>query len=328
VRRREFITVLGGAAATWPLAVRAQQPAMPVVAFFSSTTADGQASNVAAFRKGLGEAGYVEGQNVAVEYHWLDGHFERLPALLADAIRRRVAVIATPGSNPSTLAAKAATATIPIVFGVGQDPVAMGLVASLAHPGGNATGINYFSLEVNAKRLGLMHELLPKATRFGMLVNPGNATSAEAAAKALTQAAPALGLKILSFKARVPAELDAAFAALARERGDALFVANDGFFHNRRVQIATLAVRDRIATGVPNREMVEAGALMSYGTSIIDAFRQVGAYVSTILKGSKPADLPVLQASKFEFVINLQTARSIGLDIPPLLLARADEVIE
>jgi putative tryptophan/tyrosine transport system substrate-binding protein len=328
VKRREFITALGGAAAAWPLAARAQQPPMPVVAFFSSTTADAQTGNVAAFRKGLGEAGYAEGRNVAVEYHWLEGQFERLPALLADVIQRRVAVIATPASNPSTLAAKAATATIPIVFAVGQDPVAMGLVASLAHPGGNATGINYFSLEVHAKRLGLMHDLLPKATRYAMVVNPGNATSAEAAAKALKEAGPALGLEILLLKASTPAELDAAFAALARERADALFVATDGFFNSRRVQIATLAVRDRIATSVADREMVQAGALMSYGTGIADAFRQTGAYVGSVLKGAKPADFPVLQATKFEFVINLQTARSLNLDIPPMLLARADAVIE
>jgi putative ABC transport system substrate-binding protein len=305
---------------------RAQQPAMPVVALFSSATGD--PSMLASFRKGLGQAGFTEGQNVLIEYHGLEGHFERLPGLLDDLIRRRVAVIATPGSNPSTLAAKAATATIPIVFAVGEDPVAMGLVASLAHPGGNATGINYFSSEVNAKRLGLIRELLPRATRFAVLVNPGNASSAGAATTALKEAAPALGLEVLFYNASTPAEIDAAFAAFARERPDGLFVATDGFFNSRRVQIATLGVRERIPTSVAGREQVEAGALMSYGTDVVDAFRQAGVYVGSILKGAKPADLPVLQSTKFEFVLNLQTARSLNLDIPPMLLARADAVIE
>jgi ABC-type uncharacterized transport system substrate-binding protein len=330
MRRREFITLLGGAAAAWPLAARAQQPAMPVVGFINAGVANTSAGRgrVAAFRKGLSEAGYAEGQNVIVEYHWLEGHYERLPALTADLIRRRVAVIATPASTEASLAAKAATATIPIVFGVAEDPVKLGIVASLARPGGNATGINFFGVEVDAKRLGLMHELLPKASRFAVLINPANAATAQATSKALKEAKGALGLDALFFNASTAAEIDAAFAAFGRERADALFIAGDAFFASRSVQIATLAVRDRIPASYVSREMVEGGLLMSYGTVFVDMFRQVGVYTGTILKGAKPAHLPVLQSTKFEFVLNLQTARSLNLDIPPMLLARADEVIE
>jgi len=312
-------------AAGWPLAARAQQLALPVVAFISGGSADAQAARLAGFRKGLSEAGYAGAQNVTVEYHWLEGHYERLPALLADLVRRRVAVIATLDPN-SALPAKAATTTIPIVFAVGEDPVALGLVASLAHPDGNATGINFFTNEVNAKRLGLMHELLPKATRFAVLLNPANAASAPAAF--VKEAAHALGLEMLFLNASTPAEIDAAFAALARERAEALFIAGDALFTSRAVQLATLAVRDRIPASYSAREMVEAGLLMSYGTSFVDTWRQVGVYTGSILKGAKPADLPVLQSTKFELALNLQTARSLGLDIPPTLLARADEVIE
>jgi putative ABC transport system substrate-binding protein len=251
-----------------------------------------------------------------------------LPALVDDLARRRVAVIATPGSNPAALAAKAATATIPIVFGVAEDPVALGLVASLAHPGGNATGVNFFATEINAKRLGLMHELLPKATRFAVLVNPTNATSAETTAKALKEAAPSFGLELLFGNASTPAEIDTAFAAFARERAGALFIAPDGFFGSRGAQFAALAARDRLPASFVSRETVEAGLLMSYGTSFDDMFRQIGIYTGSILKGTKPADLPVLQSTKFEFILNLKTARSLGIDIPPTLLARADEVIE
>jgi putative ABC transport system substrate-binding protein len=328
VKRRHVITLLGGAAAAWPLAARAQQPAMPVVGFINAGVANASANRVAAFRKGLSEAGYAEGQNVMVEYHWLEGHYDRLPAVLADWVRRRVAVIATPGSTEATLAAKTATATIPIVFGVAEDPVRLGIVASLARPGGNATGINFLGVEIDAKRLGLMHELLPKATRFAVLVNPANAANTQATSKALKEAAPALGLDVLFFNASTPAEIDAAFAAFGRERADALFIAGDAFFYSRGVQFATLAVRDRIPASYVTREMVEAGLLMSYGTIFPDTFRQVGIYTGSILKGTKPADLPVLQSAKFEFVLNLQTARSLNLDIPPMLLARADEVIE
>jgi putative ABC transport system substrate-binding protein len=327
MRRREFITLLSGAAAAWPLAARAQQPAMPVVAFINGGSADGQAARLAGFRKGLSEAGYAEGQNVTVEYHWLEGHFERLPALLADLIRRRVAVIATL-DTASALQAKTATTTIPIVFGVAEDPVALGLVASLAHPGGNATGINFFTYELNAKRLGLMHEFLPKATRFAVLLNPADAASAQSTLKTVKEAAHALGLEMLFLNAGTPAEIDAAFAALARERAEGLFIAGSAFFTSRAVQLATLAVRDRIPASYAAREMVEAGLLMSYGTPFVDTWRQVGIYTGSILKGAKPADLPVLQSTKFEFVLNLQTARSLGLDTPPTLLARADDVIE
>ena len=327
MRRREIIVLLGATAA-WPLTARAQQPPLPLVAFINSGTADAQTTRLAAFRKGMSEAGYVESQNVTVEYHWMNGHYEGLPALLDDLVRRRVAVIATPGSNPAALAAKAATASIPIVFGVAEDPVALGLVASLAHPGGNATGVNFFAAEIDAKRLGLMHELLPKATRFAVLVNPTNATSAETTANAIKEAAASFGLELLFGNASTPAEIDTAFAAFARERAAAVFIAPDGFFGSRGAQFAALAARDRLPASFVSRETVEAGLLMSYGTSFDDMFRQIGIYTGSILKGTKPADLPVLQATKFEFILNLKTARSLGVDIPPTLLARADEVIE
>ena len=327
MRRREFITVLGGAAAGWPLAADAQQPAIPVVGFINAGTADASTGRIAAFRKGLSEAGYTEGQNVIVEYHWLEGHYDRLPAVVTDLVQRRVAVIATRGIE-AALAAKTATTTIPIVFGVGEDPVALGIVASLARPGGNATGVSFFAFEIDAKRFGLMHELLPKATRFAVLVNPANATPTEYTSKAIKEAARALGLDALLFNASTRAEIDATFAAFGRERADALFIAGDAFFYSRSVQLATLAVRDRLPASYVSREMVEAGLLMSYGAILADVFRQVGIYTGSILKGAKPADLPVLQSTKFEFVINLQTARSLNLDIPPTLLARADEVIE
>ena len=327
MKRREFITLIGGTAATWPLAARAQQPAIPVVGFINAGTADASTGRIAAFRKGLSEAGYTEGQNVIVEYHWLEGHYDRLPAVVTDLVQRRVAVIATRGIE-AALAAKTATTTIPIVFGVGEDPVALGIVASLARPGGNATGVSFFAFEIDAKRFGLMHELLPKATRFAVLVNPANATPTEYTSKAIKEAARALGVDALLFNASTRAEIDAAFAAFGRERADALFIAGDAFFYSRAVQLATLAVRDRLPASYPSREMVEAGLLMSYGAILADVFRQVGIYTGSILKGAKPADLPVLQSTKFEFVLNLQTARSLNLDIPPTLLARADEVIE
>jgi len=327
IARRKFIAALGGTAFAWPLGARAQQLALPVVAFINGGAAEGQAARLAGFRKGLTEAGYVEGQNVTVEYHWLEGHYERLPALLADLVRRRVTVIATL-DTVSALPAKTATTTIPIVFAVAEDPVALGLVKSLAQPGGNVTGMNFFSYEVNAKRLGLMHELLPKATRFAVLLNPANVASTEGTSKTVKEAARTLGLEMAVYNASTPAEIDAAFAALARERTEALFIAGDGYFTSRAVQLATLAVRDRMPASYAAREMVEAGLLMSYGTNFADTWRQVGIYTGSILKGAKPADLPVLQSTKFEFVLNVQTARSLGLDIPPTLLARADEVIE
>jgi putative tryptophan/tyrosine transport system substrate-binding protein len=329
LKRRDFITLLGGATA-WPTAAGAQQPAMPVVGFFDAGSADASPSRLAAFRKGLNETGTIEGQNVTVEYHWLEGQFDRiLPALVADLVRRRVAVIATPGLTSATLAAKAATATIPIVFGVGEDPVQLGLVASLARPGGNATGINAFVQEVLAKRLGLLHELVPKAVRVAVLVNPANATIAETTLRHVQDAARIIGgLQIDVLNATTIGEIDAAFATLARERLDALFVAPDGFFNSRRGQFAILAAVNKIPAAYGSRDFVAAGGLMSYGTDIADMLRQVGVYTGRILKGAKPADLPVVQSTKFEFVINLQTARALGIEVPSGLLSIADDLIE
>jgi len=327
MKRREFIAGLGGAAA-WPLAARGQQPAMPVVGLINGSTAEAATRNLAAFRKGMSETGYVEGQNVSVEYHWMAGQYQRLAALIADLVRRRVALIATPGFPDAALAAKAATPTIPIVFGVGDNPVTLGLVASLARPGGNATGVNFFSREITGKRLSLLHELVPKAARMAVLVNPASPSVAESTLRDVQQAAAVLGLQIHVFEASTISEIDAAFAALARKRADALFVAGDGFFSSRRVQLATLAARDRMPASYVSHEYVEVGGLMNYGTNIADMFYQVGIYTGSILKGVKPSDLPVQQSTKFEFVINLGTARALGLEVSPLLLARADEVIE
>jgi putative ABC transport system substrate-binding protein len=328
IGRRQFISALGVGAVAWPLTARAQQPALPVVGFIRDGSADANARNVAAFRKGLNEIGYVEGQNVTVEYHWLEGHYDRLPALVADLVQRQVAVIATPGSTPAVLAAKAATATIPIVFGVPQDPVRLGLVANLARPGGNATGINFFAQEVVAKRLRLLHDLVPKAVRIVALLNPANPSLAESTLRDVQEAAPTLGLQIQILNASTIGEIDAAFITFARERPDALFVAPDAFFANRGVQFATLTARDKIPAAYAVRDPVAAGGLMSYGTDLVDMFRQVGAYTGRVLKGAKPADLPVVQSTKFEFVINLKTAKALGLDVPPNLLTIADEVIE
>jgi putative ABC transport system substrate-binding protein len=327
MKRREFITLLGGAAA-WPLAARAQQTAMPIVGFVSARSAEEAARPGAAFRKGLNETGYVENQNVMVEYHWLEGQYDRLPSLMADLVRRRVAVIATPQSQPASLAAKAATTTIPIVFGVGEDPVKLGLVASLARPGGNATGINFFNAEAGAKRLGLLRDLVPKALRIALLVNPANPTIGEVMLRDIPEAARALGLEIQVLNATTSREIEAAFATLVRDRADALFVAPDSFFNSRRVQFATLATRHGVPAVYPLREYVVAGGLMSYGTDVLENWRQVGVYTGQILKGAKPADLPVLQSSKFEFVINMQTARALGLEVPNSLQLLADEVIE
>jgi putative ABC transport system substrate-binding protein len=326
VKRREFIAGLGSAA-TWPLAVRAQQAAPPVIGFVSGGSAEILGGYEAAFRKGLGETGHVDGQNVTVEYHWLEGQFDRLPALMADLVRRRVAVIAT-GNTAASISAKAATATIPIVFGVGEDPVKLGLVASLARPGGNATGINAFLVEVTAKRLEILHELVPKAVRVAVLLNPANGPNAEATLRALLRAAPVMGMQIRILNASTIGEIDAAFATLARERPDALFVATDTFFGGRRTQIATLAARDMIPAEYTVRDHVVVGGLMSYGTDNADRLRQMGVYTGKILNGTKPADLPVVQATKFELVINLKTAKALGLTIPETLLATADEVIQ
>jgi len=313
VKRREFISLLGGAAA-WPLAARAQQSAMPVIGLVNAGSREMAAERPTAFRKGLTETGYVEGQNVTVEYHWLNGQYDRVPSLMADLVRRRVAVIATPGATPVAQAAKAATTTIPIVFGVGEDPVKLGLVASLARPGGNATGINFFYSEVTAKRLGLLHELVPKAVRVTVLVNPANAPITEATLREVPEAARAIGLQIQVLNASTSREIEAAFATLVR--ADALFVMPDAFFVSRRVQFATLAARHGIPAVHSTRVEVAAGGLMSYGTDILDMWRQVGVYTGQILKGAKPPELPVIQSSKFEFVINLQTARALGLEVP------------
>jgi len=328
VKRRDFITLLGGAAAAWPLAVQAQQPAMPIVGLVGPRSPEESTRLGAAFRKALNETGYIEAQNVMVEYHWLEGKYDRLPALMADLVRRRVAVIATPAFTAAAPVVKAATTTIPIVFGVAEDPVKLGLVASFARPGGNATGINFLASEVAAKRLGLLHDLVPKAVRIAVLINPANAPTAETTLRETSEAAHGLGLQIQILNASTSREIEAAFATLVRERPDALFIAPDGFFTSRRVQFATLAAHHRVPAAYFSREFVEVGGLMSYGSDISDVYRQVGVYTGQILKGAKPADLPVVQSTKFEFVINMQTAKALGLEVPPQLLASADEVIE
>jgi ABC-type uncharacterized transport system substrate-binding protein len=329
VGRRQFISALGLAAVTWPRVARAQKAPLPVIGLVDGGSAEGSVPHVAAFRKGLTETGYADGQNVTVEEHHLAGQFDRLPALLADLIRRQVAVIATPGFTTGAVAAKAATATISIVFGVAQDPVKLGLVASLSRPGGNATGINFFVVEVVAKRLRLLHDLVPKAVRVAVLVNPANVATVEPTLRAVQEAAPAIGLQIQQvLNATTSNEIDATFAGFARDRPDALFVAPDVFFNSRRDQFSELAARDRIPASYDNSGFVAAGGLMSYGTDVVDMFRQVGIYAGTILKGTKPADLPVLQASRFQFAINLKAAQALGIEVPPGLLATADEVIE
>jgi putative tryptophan/tyrosine transport system substrate-binding protein len=327
MRRREFITLLGGAT-TWPLAARAQQSTMPVIGFLHSASAAAFAAHLAAFHKGLSAAGYVEGQNVAIEYRWGEGQNDRLPALAAELVRRRVAVIVTPGSTAATLAAKAATAAIPIVFTIGTDPVKVGLVASLNRPGGNATGISNFDVEIGAKRLGLLHELLPGAARFGVLVNPDNPFFTESFVTELQTAASAIGREIEVVTASTNSDIDAAFPTLVKKRADALLISPDPLFVTRRVQLITLAVRYALPALYHRRELAEAGGLMSYGSDLPDQFRQTGVYAGRILKGEKPAEMPVQLPIKFEFVINLQTAKTLGIEIPATLLARADEVIE
>ena len=327
MRRREFLGALGSAAA-WPLAAHAQQPTtMPVIGFLSARSPGEAAPVMEAFRRGLAETGYLEGQNVEIAYRLLEGHFDRLAEAAADLVRRPVSVIVTAGTATAR-PAKAATQTIPIVFGVGEDPVKLGLVASLARPGGNATGINYFSSEVNAKRLELLHEVVPTAARVAVLVNPANETNTSSMLASVEPAARALGLQIQIYNASANREIDVAFATLVREKADALFLAPDALFSARRVQLISLAARHALPASYSAREYVEAGGLMSYGTGFADMYRQIGVYAGRILKGAKPADLPVVQATKFELVINLQTAKLLGIDAPPMLLARADEVIE
>jgi putative ABC transport system substrate-binding protein len=327
VKRREFITLLGGAAAAWPLAAGAQQPALPVVGYFNSATPEGFSSYLPAFRRGLKESGYVEGENVAIEYRWGENQPERLPELAADLIRRQVKVIAAMGA-PASIAAGRATATIPIVFGVPEDPVRLGLVASLARPGGNATGVSFFSAELAAKRLEFLRDLVPTVKRVAVLLNPAEPTIAAANLRDVEAAASAAAVQIRVFNATTVAEIDTAFAALASERPEALLISSGLLFLNRRVQIAHLATRYAVPAIASPRAYPEAGGLMSYGTSLTDAHRQAGVYAGRILKGTKPADLPVVQSTKFDLVINASTARIIGLTVPDKLLATADEVIE
>jgi putative ABC transport system substrate-binding protein len=327
MRRREFITLLGGAAAAWPHAARAQRPAMPVIGVLDFRSRGTTENLLRAFREGLKETGYVEGENVALEYRWADNQMDRLPAMAAELARRQVSVIAAT-SNLGAFAAKEATTTIPIVFVVNEDPVQLGLVASLARPGGNATGVNIFTAELTAKRLDLLREFVPGAARVGLLVNPANATSSESTLRDMATAARANGLQIKVFNASTSLEIEAAFAGLARDRSEVLFVGSDAYFYTRRVQLTHLATHHRIAAAYAQRDYVEAGGLMSYGSNLFAAHRQIGAYVGRILKGAKPADLPVVQSSKFELVINVPTARMLGLTVPPTLLSVADEVIE
>jgi ABC-type uncharacterized transport system substrate-binding protein len=326
MKRRQFITLVGGATA-WPLAARAQQSAMPVVGYLYSGTPESSERFVAAFRAGLNEVGFFEGRNVAIEFRWAQNDPGRLPELAADLVRRQVAVIATPGSTPATLAAKAATMTIPIVFYSGGDPVRLGLVASFNLPGGNLTGITSMNAELGSKRLGLLHELLPGAARFAVLVQ-SNSPLTEAFVAEVRAAAAALGLHVEVLSASDNRDIDLAFTSLVQKRADALLVSSDVLFTSRRVQLVTLAVHHRVPAIYPFREDAEAGGLMSYGSSVIDPSRQVGIYTGRILRGEKPADLPVMRSIKFEFVINLQVAKLLDLTVPPTLLARADEVIE
>ncbi len=328
MRRRDFITLLGGAAAAWPLAARAQQRTMPVIGFLDSRPPEAMANRLGGFRRGLKEAEYVEGENVAIEYRWAENRIDHLPELAAELVRRQVDVIVTSGGTPPALAAKAATTKIPVVFLVGQDPAGLGIVPSLARPSGNLTGINLFVNELEAKRLELLRELVPRAVRITVIVNPSDVPNTEATLRDVGGAARSIDLQLQVLNASTSSEIDAAFETIGRERPDALFVAASAFFNIRRVHWIQLAAFHRLPASYALREYPEAGGLMSYGPDIVAAYRQLAAYAGRILKGAKPADLPVVQASKFELVINRQTARMLGLDVPPMLLARADEVIE
>jgi putative ABC transport system substrate-binding protein len=327
MRRREFIAGLGGVAA-WPLAAWAQRPAMPVVGYLGAATFESSRDRVAAFHRGLAETGYIEGSNVAIEYRWADDHYDRLPALAAELVRRRPAVIVMGGSTPGALALKAATQTIPIVFQIGSDAVEIGLVASLSRPGGNMTGVSAITSEVVAKRLEMLHELVPTAASIALLVNPTNSTLTEVETKEAQVAARILGLQLLVLNATTPSEIEVAFATLVRQRADALLVSAELFFLALSDHLVTLAARHAVPAIYGFRETTTAGGLVSYGAILSDTFRQVGVYTGRILKGEKPADLPVMQPTKFELVINLKTAKALGLTIPETLLATADQVIE
>jgi putative ABC transport system substrate-binding protein len=326
IARRDFITLLGGAAAAWPLVARAQQAAMPVVGYLGAISPAANQHLMPALRQSLADAGFVEGRNVTIDARWAEGRYDRLPALAAELVQRRVTVlVATP--TASAVAAKAATSTIPIVFSGTDDPVKLGIVMSLARPGGNATGVYFFLSDLASKQLGLLRELVPAATRIGLLINPANA-NAEAVMNEVTAAASRIGVEIDLVQANDSRAIEAAFTTLVRNKAGALLVGADPFFFSRRLQLATLATRHALPAVYNVREFAEVGGLMTYGTSLIDVFRQVGAYAGRILKGAKPADLPVVQSTRFELVINMATARALGLDVPPTLLARADEVIE
>jgi len=327
MKRREFMTLLGGAAATWPLTARAQQPAMPVIGFLSSRSPAESASDVAGFRQGLAQTGYVENQNLAIEYRWAENRYERLPALAADLVGRQVAVIAALGGPVTALAVKAATKTVPFVFITGVDPVKLGLVASFARPGGNATGLNIFITAIEAKRLGLLRELVPTAARIAVIVNP-NSPEVDSQLNDVQTGADAVGWELQILRVGSEAEFDSAFATLARSAVEALLVAADPFFNSQRERIVALAARHKIPAIYEARGYAVAGGLMSYGPNLPDAYRQVGLYTGQILKGAKPANLPVIQPTALELVINLKTAKAVGIEVPPTLLARADEVIE
>jgi len=327
IGRRELLAALGGAAAAWPLAARAQQPKMSVIGYLGPGSAAASASTLAVFRQSLAGAGYVEGRNIAIEYRFAEGRYDRLPEMAAELVRKQVSLIVATGGTAPALAAKAATATLPVVFTVTDDPVALGLVVSFARPEGNATGVNFPLAELAAKELGLLHELVPAARRIGLLVNPNNSPS-EAVTKDVTVAASAMGVEISVVRADNNHAIETAFATLVRTRVEALLIGTDPFFFSRRVQLATLATRHAIPAAFNAREFAEVGGLMSYGTSLNEVFRQLGVYVGRILNGAKPADLPVVRSVTFELVINMSTARALGLEVPATLLARADEVIE